>query len=112
MSVRAFMEEYRAGTESITHSRFWSKCVNISIAPHRTWVTLCRIEALNAGCGDGSRALNWLCQLADKHRVRISGIADPFGSRFLELDKLLDWYVRHGFEVLVTDSYYIDREPK
>jgi len=112
MSVRSFMVEYRAGTELITFSRFWCKCVNISIAPHRTWITLCRIEAINAGNGDGGRALKWLCWLADKHGVRISGMADPFGSRFLELEKLLDWYVRHGFDVTVSDCYYIDREPR
>jgi len=112
MSVRSFMEEYRYGTEPTNDGRRKRAGVIFTLAQHRTWITLCRIEAVNAGNGDGSKGLDWLCQLADNHGVRLSGIADPFGSRFLSLDALLDWYTRHGFEVLVTDCYYIDREPK
>jgi hypothetical protein len=113
MSVRKFMDEYRAGTQPTGDGRLLrAGRVKITLAPHRTWVTLCRIEALDAGNGDGSRALDWLCQLADKYGVKISGCADPFGSCFLDLEKLLDWYARHGFKITVKDFYYIDREPK
>jgi|SRR5208337_181540 len=113
MSVCNFMDEYRAGTEPTDDGRrLRAGKVKITLAPHRTWITLCRIEALDAGNGDGGRALKWFCSLADKHGVKISGIADPFNSCFLSIEKLLDWYARHGFEITVTDLYYIDREPQ
>ena len=108
MSVRGFMDEFRAGTTRYSGPHIWNERVSIIIAPHRTWVTLCRIQALDAGHGDGSAAMKWLCALADKHRVRMSGVAEPFGSRFLELPALIVWYNKFGFTV--TNDYYIDRE--
>ncbi len=103
------MDEYRAGT-AVTGGPRLRAGVLFTLAPHRTWVTLCRIEAVTAGRGDGGRGLDWLCGLADKHGVRLSGCAEPFNSQFLNLDKLLGFYARRSFEV--TNEYYIDREPK
>jgi hypothetical protein len=107
------MDEYRTWTRPTDDGRrLWAGRVFFTLAPHRTWITLCRIEAMHAGAGYGSAALRWLCKVADKHGVKLSGIAEPFGSRFLELEKLMAWYVVFGFEVTVKDFYYIDREPR
>ena len=114
MSVRSFMDEYRAGTLLRDDGRRFHGGVLFTLASHRTWVTLCRIEALEAGHGDGGRALDWLCGLADKHSVILSGCAEPFNSQFLNLERLLGFYERRGFVVTQAgdDPPYIDRLPR
>jgi hypothetical protein len=68
------MAEFRDGTHQFASCRIHDDSVYVTLVPHRTWVMLQRIESF--GCrGAGSRTLDWLCTLADKHGVRISGIA-------------------------------------
>jgi hypothetical protein len=57
------------------------------------------IHALEKGRGQGSQALNYLKNLADKHSVTMEGVAKQIGSRGLKTKDLKSWYKRHGFSV-------------
>lgn len=57
------------------------------------------LEADEAGKGAGSAALKEVTDLADKHGVRLTLDAKPFGEKGMEPDKLADFYKRFGFEV-------------
>jgi hypothetical protein len=77
MSVRSFMQEFRQSTEQYFYETEW--CwrwqVIFTLRPHSRFVTLARIRAIEKGHGHGSAGLDWLCALADRHGVRLSGIA-------------------------------------
>ena len=110
------MSEYREGTEPHWYEdvRCWRGRVIFRLCPHYGWVSLARIGAIEKGQGHGSAALDWLCALADRHEVRLAGVAEPFGHRVgtkpaMTTKELVAWYRRHGFTV--TKGFYIDREP-
>lgn len=107
------MQEYRQNTVEgvLDIERIWENRVALRMRGRcLPWVTLERIEALEPGRGDGTAALVWLCALSDKHQVRLSGIAEPFGQAVMNRKQLLAWYRKFDFKV--TNGYYIDREPK
>jgi hypothetical protein len=56
------------------------------------------IMATRKGRGQGSQALQYLKNLADKHGVSLHGAASQFGSSGLSTNELKQWYKRHGFE--------------
>jgi hypothetical protein len=64
-----------------------------------------RIECIRSlgdrGQGNGSRALDWLCGIADRHGVKLTGTVQPVGNvrPRLNIRQLLKWYRRHGFMV-------------
>lgn len=57
----------------------------------------CIRTLLERGSGQGSRALDWLCALADKHGVELNGTIEPCGGikPRLNVRQLTAWY--HGF---------------
>lgn len=69
------------------------------------------IRAEQKGRGDGSKALVWLCELADKHRVSITGQMSPCDPEGEGLDwkELRSWYVKHGFTI---DGLEMHRRPR
>jgi hypothetical protein len=113
MSVHDFMRDYRKQTVSCNRwERIWQERVAFELRPHYTWVTLGKIRALTPGRGDGSAGLDWLCALADKHRVRLEGIVEPFGDNPPMTEWQLDrFYERHGFTIVdAWPNSYIERK--
>jgi GNAT superfamily N-acetyltransferase len=74
------------------------------------------IRSAEVGKGYGREALKFLCDLADKHGVALTGIAKAFGSVGLDTKDLLAWYRRYGFKPVAGGSaksgYTIKRPPK
>lgn len=71
--------------------------------------------------GGGSKAVQALCNLADKHGVALWGHVEPFDHRRLDEAKLLRWYALYGFRRVgryrehVCEgkwAYRIRREPR
>lgn len=69
--------------------------------------------------GFGSKALTWLCALADKHNVTITGLAKAYtrarDKSALSQKDLIAWYARHGFSVKrgrASDGQEMSRPPK
>lgn len=137
MSVKSFLDEFEKWTEQVTTCglpipgcRRYEGKVDVQVVhfPHRgkTSVYLAMMSSLQRGKGHGSQALQFLCDLADRHNITLVGKAstqqiwghwDPVkrehvqntGPR-LDYEQLVSWYRRHGF---VVDSKNGDmrREP-
>lgn len=63
--------------------------------------------------GDGSKALQIICDLADKHGVTMSLFASSYGN--VPVEKLVEWYTRYGFVVKSNndkESVKMIRSPK
>lgn len=73
---------------------------------------------------DANKTVRFICALADKHKVKIVGIAEPtiVGPSVtknntvligMNLERLLKWYAIYGFEHSEQDGkFFIKREPK
>jgi GNAT superfamily N-acetyltransferase len=64
-----------------------------------TSVTIFRIWTLQPGQGHGSRMLEQLCDLADRHGVEICLKVLPFGRKPYpkSREQLVEWYQQYGF---------------
>jgi GNAT superfamily N-acetyltransferase len=60
------------------------------------------IRSLHRNQGFGSMAIDWLCKLADKYGVELTGAIEPCGDirPRLGVRQLVSWYRRHGFTVI------------
>jgi len=58
------------------------------------------IFAPEQGNGHGTKAMKWLCGLADKHGVILMGWAEPNSGSKMPMEVLFDWYRGFGFYVL------------
>lgn len=58
------------------------------------------VEAIDPNHGDGSKAMAWLSQLADKYGVTLTLSAMPLhGSpEYMKTPALMDWYNKFGFQ--------------
>ena len=121
-NFEAFLLDFYSSTDvsSDNRERIYKNSVGIEL--ERSYldkaVRISSIRSFNRGEGDGSAALDWLCALADKHRVRLIGEPVPYDTRIrddrshkssLNREQLMGWYKRHGFEVSLLQ---ITREPK
>jgi GNAT superfamily N-acetyltransferase len=102
-------------THSQVFERVWPReepIAGFEINPFDGAIRLSCIRSFERGKGYGSRALDWLCQLADAHGVTIKGHISPCGMVKPRLNKtqLRQWYKRHGFSV--TERSSIVRVPK
>ena len=125
---KAFMRDFHSLTDAnppIHGERIYSKAKAIAAIELRVFdraIVLSSIRTFERRKGYGSMALDWLCTLADKHGVAITGTAQPYDSRIindgksggepkksiLEDAQLKAWYVRHGFKV---SALIMRREP-
>jgi GNAT superfamily N-acetyltransferase len=113
-SVQDFFDDYFAGTEQnpfAKYERIWEGKTAFDCRTFGGNVRL-SLRSLQRGQGYGSRALDWLCALADKHGVMLTGDAVPFGNTKPMLNKrqLKEWYARHGF--IVSRRGELARTPK
>ena len=99
-----FMEDMSKARMDFTKEDYVS--INlIPLTPTKAFLELIRAET--KGKGHGSKALRKLCELADKHKISISGQCAPcsLDGAGLDWNQLTAWYERHGFKF---DSSGID----
>lgn len=104
--VHAFMDDFEAATEHnpLTKSGRLYGNVRLGVYPSRGGIRIGDISvAGDRGEGQGTKALQLLTSLADKHGVKLNGVATAYLSgqdgqgRAQANDRLLSWYVKHGF---------------
>ena len=62
-------------------------------------IRLGAIIAFKKNAGNGTRALKWLCKLADKYEVKIVGQVERINKDGLNSEQLKKWYRKNGFKV-------------
>ena len=60
------------------------------------------IEAMEPNKGHGTMMMQFLTQLADKHKVMLFLVVDPYGKKYLKKEKLIEFYRKHGFKSYKT----------
>jgi len=117
MSSATFKDEYQAGTYQNPvqrHERVWRNQVafDMFFSNARHVVRIQCIRSFHRGEGWGSAGLRWLCALADKNDVVLTGVVEPCGDTRprLTVRQLCKWYRAHGFRVRRDLIMY--REPR
>lgn len=112
--LEAFMDDFRAGTGQNPlgmRDRVWGENVVIEVRPFDGKIHISDIMSLERGAGNASKALDWLCSLADKHGVKMSLTPDSYGDgQGLDNDQLAAWYAKRGFKFV--RGQLMVREPK
>lgn len=112
------MREFHSLTDaSSVHGERLYKMAAIDLRALDKAIWLSSIRTVERDRGHGSIALDWLCSLADKHSVPITGEAKPYDTAIINdvkmngLDKaqLTAWYERRGFKV---NALYMSRDPQ
>lgn len=114
-----FSREFQSSTDagSVPGERIYGQTVAIDLHAFGGAIWLSSIRTFERGRDHASVALNWLCGLADRHRVAIIGEAKPYNTALiddvqlagLDATQLAAWYERHGFKV---NALYMRREPR
>jgi hypothetical protein len=98
---KAFMADYIAATEDHPFdrsARYLPDAASIIADEFDSMIHISDIRSLIPGTGGGSKALAFLCQLADKHQVKLSLTAKAYGDdERLSTPQLHAWYARYGF---------------
>jgi len=123
MSIETFMSEYKRETKPLRVPHIYSLLakghrlvqggkVELKLNPHSDGVSIHWIGSLESGKGQGTAALTWLCDLADRHHVtltlKVNGSKPSYGvlrlinrmedQRLLSPKDLRAWYRSHGFK--------------
>lgn len=110
----SFMHDFNGGTiaNPLSHKdRVWNNKVLLEVRPFDGKIHVSDIMSLERGERNASRALDWLCSLADKHAVAMSLTPSAFGDgKGLNDEQLSSWYARRGFKPDRGTSMV--REPK
>lgn len=111
----AFMREYENETTDhpFDHTmRLWDQTVGLELSTFNRAIHISSIISFDKkNAGQASKALKWLCDLADKHQVKMELIAEPIknaGSRdgvSLSKSQLKSWYERYGFKSESGEDY-------
>lgn len=113
MSIDSFNQEFLENTwpnPMNNREQVLGTFAAFSLTVWQEAITIQSIRSLNRGSGYGSKALDWLCALADEHDVTLNGTVEPIGKKpRLNVLQLKQWYARHGFKV---KGRSICREPK
>ena len=113
-----FMSEFHSLTVAGSiHGERLYKMAAIDLHAFDKAIWLSSIRTVERDRGHGSIALDWLCSLADKHSVPITGEAKPYDTAVINdvkrnaLDnaQLTAWYERRGFKV---SALYMRRDPQ
>lgn len=106
--VKAMLDEYWEGTTPHPFDRrlrIWNDSVGLTLRGDGKEVSLMTIMTFtDKNQGDGSKALKWVCDLADKHGVDMNLDVSPIknaGSRTgknLNKKDLTAWYARNNFK--------------
>lgn len=102
MPLTSFFEEFDALTKANpfnNRENVWEDRVVFECSPWNGCVRLANIRTVTPGKGDGTLGLLWLCALADKHDVFVTGTIKPTQPKRLSKTALKKWYARHDFAV-------------
>ena len=69
----------------------------VEVFPEHGGIKIETIRALSRRKGEGTKAMRFLTDLADKHGVSLYLYAKPFGDEAMDLDDLVRFYRRFGF---------------
>ena len=114
-NLDAFMDEFHSSTAAhpfSPHLAVFENCVVFEVKPFSGLILFGLIQTLNKGQGDGSRALQWLIDLADKHQVTLTGNVQRVGDEGLTVNQLRRWYKRYGFNLDRRRHLEMQRPPK
>jgi GNAT superfamily N-acetyltransferase len=78
--------------------------VAVEVSPLRGGVHLDEVRALRPGKGEGTKAMRFLAELADKHGVTMTLFPMPFGDQKMDTDDLVRFYRKHGFRFESEES--------
>ena len=105
--ITGFMNDYYAGTDPHPFDdrhRLWDMSIAIELSKFGDEIHISSIISMvTKNGGEASRALKWLCELADTHGVTMGLIAKPIDNagtragKSLTKSQLVSWYKRYGF---------------
>jgi allophanate hydrolase subunit 2 len=120
--VVAMMKEVWANTEGhpfVRGMRITKELVGMEVKNY--WDTEVHIGSIMSfekkNAGNASKALKWLCDLADKHKVLLTLSVKPLKNagakegKNLSKNDLIAWYARNGF-VRKGKTDHMSREPR
>jgi GNAT superfamily N-acetyltransferase len=88
-----------------TSERVWMQRAAFTLSIFDGAIHISAMRSFERGKGDGSKALDWLCQTADVHGVTLSGGAKPYGDQpRLNSKALRAFYRARGFEIKTTGA--------
>ena len=96
----AFMADFQAATSDhpLDHRARLLKNAVITLYPFGNNIHISDIRALRPASGGGKEALTLICQLADKHGLKLDLTAKTYlDSSPLSTSELQQWYARYGF---------------
>jgi GNAT superfamily N-acetyltransferase len=70
----------------------------VEVLPEHGGIKIETLRALSRRKGEGTKAMRFLTDLADKHGVELYLYAKPFGDEKMPLDDLVRFYRRFGFD--------------
>jgi len=114
VAVNEFMEEFNEETTAhpISALRILGAGPSIEVSPRGGGIWIDAIRAYEKGIGQGNEALVFLLELADRHGVRLSLYAKPFGEVGMDEQALIRWYEQNAFVRTSPDSTTMVRMPQ
>jgi ribosomal protein S18 acetylase RimI-like enzyme len=76
----------------------------VEVTPQYAGIHVDEVRALTQKQGEGTKAIRFLTDLADKHGVELYLYAKPFGNEAMDLDNLVRFYRRHGFREMEEED--------
>ena len=76
----------------------------VEVTPQYAGIHVDEVRALTQKQGEGTKAMRFLTDLADKHGVELYLYAKPFGNEAMDLDNLVRFYRRHGFREMEEED--------
>lgn len=111
IALDGFMQDFIAKTEPNmfgSYERVWERKCRFALDVWNDGIYIQSIETIFRGCGDGTRGLCFIRDLAKFHSITLEGCVQAFASEFgppgLSNKHLAQWYARHGFEVYTKGS--------
>lgn len=119
-NIAKFLAEFRAST-NYQCGAGWINTVEIVLGinesglyPENSVTIYCVIQHGARETGEASKALRWVCSLADKHDVTLSLYVEPIKKYQpgLSIVQLRKWYTRAGFVRYENHPYVMERKPR
>ena len=112
----AFLHEFDSKTKPnpfMPDMGVWENSIGFELSKFDDAIHISSITSFDRkNAGNASRGLKWLCELADKHKVKLELFAVPMKNagdregKSLTASQLIAWYKRNGF-VRDGDDYMI-----
>lgn len=109
--LQAFMAEYEenTGEHPLDRGARLLSNASIEVSSFDGMIHISDVRALTPQQGGGTEAMNFLCDLADKHGVKMHLTAKAYSEGRMSTAQLKDWYERFDFHE-DEDSFGDDHE--